>query len=129
MELSVDVLACLTRQWMRDDEWFNLYSWWPEGGKPPIIIYSVAGFDEIAPEGAETDRALSNGLVSALAGFYGDIGTHDRGAKDCPMAFNEDRDIKVIAGQQKFDARCRKTLKAKLSAKSDALEALLKAFA
>src|SRR5688572_2230760 len=120
MELSVDVLACLTRQWMRDNEWVNLYGWWPDGGKPPIIIYSVAGFDELAPEGAETDRALANGLVSALAGFYGDVGTHDRGAKDCPMAFDESRDIEVIVAQQKFDARCRKTLKAKLGARFDA---------
>ena len=128
MELGVDILACLTRQWMRDNEWFNLYGWWPDGGKPPIIIYSVAGLDAIAPEGLETNRALANGLVSALAGFYGDVGTHNRGAKDCPMAFDDSRNIEVIVGPQKFDAACRKSLKPKLGAKFDALEVLLKTF-
>jgi len=128
MELGVDVLACLTRQWMRDDEWFNLYGWWPDGGKPPIIIHSVAGFDEIPPEGPETDRALANGLVSELAGFYGDVETHERGAKDCPMSFDESRDVAVIIGPQNFDASCRKTLKSMLGSKFDALDALLKTF-
>ena len=128
MELGVDVLACLTRQWMRDNEWFNFYIWWPDGGKPPIVIYSVAGLDEIAPEGQETNRALANGLVSALAGFYANVGTHDRGPKNCPMAFDVNRDIEVIVGPQKFDAICRKNLKSKLGAKLNALEALLKTF-
>ena len=113
---------------MRDNEWFNFYIWWPDGGKPPIVIYSVAGLDEIAPEGPETNRALANGLVSALAGFYADVGTHDRGPKNCPMAFDVNRDIEVIAGPQKFDGKCRDTLKPKLGAKFDALEALLKTF-
>ena len=29
VELRVNVLACITRHWMRDDEVRNLYSWWP----------------------------------------------------------------------------------------------------
>ncbi|HJU56582.1 MAG TPA: CHAT domain-containing protein [Pyrinomonadaceae bacterium] len=128
MELGVEVLACVTRHWMRDDEWFNLYGWWPGERTPPIIIYSVAGFDEMAPEGPDTDRALANALVAGLAGFYGNADSHEEGAQDCPLAFNESRDFKQVVGRQKFDAACRKKLKPKLGVKLDALEALLKTF-
>jgi hypothetical protein len=128
MELGVEVLACVTRHWMRDDDWFNLYGWWPGGRKPPIIIYSVAGFDKMAPEGPETDRALANAMVTGLAGFYGDLDSHERGAKDCPLAFDERREFKLLVGKQKFDASCRKKLKPKLGSKFGALEALLKTF-
>lgn len=128
MELGVEVLACVTRHWMRDDNWFNLYAWWPGGRKPPLIIYSIAGFEEMAPEGPETDRAIVNAMVTGLAGFYGDLDSHQRGARDCPMAFNESRDFKHLIGQQKFDASCRKKLKPKLGSKFGALEALLKTF-
>jgi hypothetical protein len=44
------------------------------------------------------------------------------------MFFDESRDVEVITGPQKFDAWCRRSLKPKLRAKFDALEALLKAF-
>jgi hypothetical protein len=128
MELGVEVLACVTRHWMRDDDWLNIYNWWPENGQPPILIFSVAGFDAMPPEGPETNRAIANATVCGLAGFYGDVGSHDRGAKDCPMAFNEGREFEYVAGQLKFDASCRKLLRPKLGAKFDALEALLKAF-
>lgn len=128
MELGVEVLACVTRHWMRDDNWFNLYGWWPGGRKPPIVIFSVAGFEELAPEGPETDRAVANAMASVLAGFYGDIDSHSGRAKDCPLWFNESRDFKGLVGQQRFDASCVKKLKPKLGAKLGALEALLKTF-
>jgi CHAT domain len=128
MELGVEVLACVTRHWMRDDNWLNLYGWWPGGRKPPLIIFSIAGFEDLAPEGPETDRAIANATVTGLAGFYGDMDGHTRPPKDCPMWFNEGRDYKHLVGQQKFDASCRKTLKPKLGPKFAALEALLKTF-
>jgi hypothetical protein len=126
MELGVDVLACGTRHWLRDDNWLNLYGWWPGGRKPPIIIFSIAGFDELPPEGPETDRAIANVMVTGLAGFYGDVDSHTR-SKDCPLSFNENRELEHLVGQQKFDAACRKKLKPKLKEKFDALEALLNA--
>jgi hypothetical protein len=128
MELGVEVLACVTRHWMRDDDWLNIYGWWPDDGKPPIIIFSVAGFDELAPEGPKTDQAITNSMVAGLAGFYGDISTHTRGPKDCPLFFNQRRDFNHLVGRQKFDALCRKKLKAKLGSRFGALEVLLKAF-
>jgi hypothetical protein len=127
MELGVEVLACVTRHWMRDDNWLNLYGWWPGGRKPPIIIFSIAGFEDLAPEGQETDRAIANGTVTALAGFYGDIDSH-AGSPSCPMWFNQNRDFKHLVSEQKFDATCRNKLRPKLKTKFGALEALLKAF-
>lgn len=126
MELGVQVLVCVTRHWMRDNETLNLYCWW--GSDIPIVIFSVAGFDELAPEGPETDRVISNALVSILAGYFGDVGTHEEPPRNCPMWYNENRDFKVLLSQQKFDAKCLKELRRKLGAKLGALEALLKPF-
>ena len=77
-ELGADLLACVTRHWLRDNDWLYLYGWWPDGGKPPVMIFSIAGFDDLEPEGPETDRAIANAMVSGLAGFFGDIGTHSK---------------------------------------------------
>jgi hypothetical protein len=127
MELGVQVLVCVTRQWMCDDDTFNIYGWWGSAN-PPIVIFSIAGFEELDAEGPETDRVLSNAIVTMLAGFYGDIGSHGGGAKSCPMWYNENRDFNSLTGEQKFDANCLKKLKPKLGAKLRALEALLKPF-
>jgi hypothetical protein len=127
-EVGADVLACMTRQWLRDDDTLFLYGWWPDGGKPPVLIFSIAGFDELEPEGPDTDRAIANVMVSGLAGFYADIGTHSSGAMSCPMAFNDERSYKHLVGAQKFDAGCRRRLKSKLGGKLAALEALLGVF-
>jgi hypothetical protein len=127
MELGVEVLACVTRHWMTDDEWLNLYNWWPGGHKPPIVIFSIAGFDNLAPEGPETDRAIANNMVTALAGFYGSVDSH-KNFKSCPLWVNENREFDSLVSQRKFDAACREQLKPKLGRKFDALEALLKVF-
>jgi CHAT domain len=127
MELGAEVLACVTRHWLRDDNWLNLYGWWPTNRRPPIVIFSIAGFDELPSEGPETDRAIANAVVTALAGFYGGIDAHSQ-SKACPMWSNEVRDFKHLTGKQEFDAACRKQLKSKLGAKFGALEKLLKTF-
>jgi hypothetical protein len=128
MELGVEVLVCITRQPLRYGKDRQLFQWWDESKKPPIIIYSVAGFGDISAEGAETDLALANAAVSGLAGFYADAKTHTGTAKDCPLALAKSRRAKGIWGSLKFDAACRKKLKTQLGPKLDALEALLKAF-
>jgi len=128
LEFGVETLVCVTRHWIRDDEWISLYSWWPEIRKPPMIILSLASLEQMTPEGRNTDRVLANVLVAGLAGFYGDVGPHQRGAQDCPLAFKENLDFKHVVEQHRFDAACRKKLKPKLGTKFDALEALLKAF-
>jgi hypothetical protein len=127
VELEVDILACITRHWMRDNDWLNIYGWWPDNREPPILIHSVAGFSELAPEGHETDRVIANEMVAGLAGFYGDVGSHAKGSKDCPLYFNQERDFDHLAGRLRFDKECRKKLKG-LGAKLEALDALLNVF-
>ncbi|MBA2305645.1 MAG: CHAT domain-containing protein [Acidobacteria bacterium] len=128
VELRVNVLACVTRHWLRDDDTFNLYGWWPARDQPPIIIFSCAGFD-MSAEGPATDRAIANAMVSALAGYFGELDSHVRGAKDCPFAYNPQRNIAHLTGAQRFDAACRGKVKKKLPKELPALEALLHVFA
>jgi hypothetical protein len=126
--LGADILPCVTRHWLRDNDWLYLYGWWPDDQKPPVLIFSVAGFDELDPAGPDTDRAIANAMVAGLAGFYGNIGTHSRAPSDCALAFNRTRAFKHLVGPQKFDATCRKHLKRPLGPTLAALEALLKTF-
>lgn len=73
MELGVDVLVCLTRHWLTDNDTLNLDNWWPDGRNPPICIFSIAGLEELPAQGPETDLAVASNLVTTLAGFYGNI--------------------------------------------------------
>ena len=114
---------------MRDEHWFNLYGWWPDDQQPPVAVFSCAGFDKLQPRGPETERVIANNLVSVLAGFLGNLGTHTKGAQDCPLAFNESRDWKHVAGELKFDQGCREKLRRKkLGPQLRALDTLLKLF-
>jgi hypothetical protein len=126
--LDADLLVCITRHWLRDDKWLYLYGWWPEHRTPPVAFLSVAGVEGLQPEGPETDRAIANALVACLAGFYGETGTHQTGARDCPLSFNRSRSFAHVIGRQRFDARCRRRLEKALGRKLKALDALLRAF-
>jgi hypothetical protein len=127
VELEVDILACITRHRMRDDEDMNTYGWWPDNREPPILIQSVAGFDQLAPEGRETDRVIANEMVSGLAGLYGNLDGHERGSKKCPMFFNRERKFEHLASRKQFDKDCHEKLKDR-GANLDALDALLNVF-
>ena len=127
LELHVNVLACVTRHWLRDDETLNIYGWWSRKGEAPVVIFSLAGFDKLPPAGPEMDRAIANVLVSGLAGYLGGIDAHQRGAKDCPMAANDARDLKHLMGPQVFDRSCRAKLAKEIPDELPALDALLKA--
>lgn len=127
LEVRADVLVFITRHWLRDNETLNLFGWWPDNRKPPVVIFSCAGFS-FAAEGRETDRVIANGTVTALAGFLGDLGTHDTGARDCPLSYNEIRDPACLTSPQKFDKGCRATLKKKLAKELPALDSLLRLF-
>lgn len=123
-ELGVDLLACITRHWMTG----NLYGWWPSERKPPVVVVSFAGFEELLVEGAQTDRALANMGVSALAGFTAQIEAHVKGPKECPMWHNPRRLLSHLVGPQLFDVVCRNKLKKKHTRELEAFDALLKAF-
>ena len=128
VELRVNILACITRHWLCDDHTLNLYGWWPDNKKPPVLIFSCAGFDDLAPEGPETDRVIANVTVAMLAGFLGDIDSHYRGAKNCPLYYDEDRDLSHLSGPHAFDKGCREKLKKKIPKEFAALQVLLKTF-
>ena len=128
LDLHVDLLACVTRHHMRDDERFDIYGWWDEHGRSPVAVFSVAGFDRLAPAGPETERAIANVMVSALAGYLGKLDAHRRGPNDCPLAANTRRVFKYVIGRQTFDAACRRSLRKALPHELPALDALLKVF-
>lgn len=128
LELGVNILICITGHWMRDEDWFNIYAWWPGSKKPPVVIFSVAGFEDLKPSGPLTDRAIANVVVSGLAGFMTGLGTHARGSTNCPLYFDEHRDSETLMGRQAFDAGCLAKLKKLLAHELPALQALLKAF-
>ncbi len=128
VELQVNILACITRHWLRDNDWFNIYGWWPDHQKPPVIILSYAGFDELEAEGPATDRAIANVTVAALAGFLARVGTHNRAPLNCPLAFDDDRNFANLTGSQKFDRICRKKLHQKIPQELPALDAILELF-
>jgi hypothetical protein len=125
-ELGVDVLACITRHFLRDEITDNLYGWWPDAKQPPVVIFSCAGLD-LAPAGPATDSAIANVMVTLLSGFLTGEGSH-RDHPGCPRYFNGERNVGGITGRQKFDAGCLKLLREKAPAETPALEALLDVF-
>jgi hypothetical protein len=128
VELRVNLLSCVTRHWMRDEDTFNLFAWWPRERKPPVMIFSAAGFENLRAEGPDTDRAIANTMVGALAGFYSRLDAHRRPPHDCPLQYNQAREEKYLVGPQKFDRTCRSQLAKLLPKELPALEALLKLF-
>jgi hypothetical protein len=127
-ELDVNILACVTRHPMRSDDILDVYAWWPDNKKPPVMIFSCAGFEGLAAEGPETDRAIANVMVAMLAGMLGDMGSHVRGPKNCPLYYDEDREFKYLIAPQAFHKGCRDKLKQKIPKELPALEELLKTF-
>jgi len=129
LELRVDALVCITRHWMYGSSDRNIVAWWPDKESDPgIMILSFAGFDELPPEGPQTERAIANLLVTTLAGYLGDTGTHDRSPRNCPLYYNPKRSFEILTAPQAFDAACRTKLGKKLGSTFPALEAVCKAF-
>jgi hypothetical protein len=113
---------------MRDNDTFNIFAWWSTDRKPPVAVFSCAGFD-VKPQGPDTDRAIANATVSALTGFFGGLDAHEKGSKDCPLYYNGERDVRYVSGRPKFDPGCRRLVRrSPLGDALPALEALLKVF-
>lgn len=122
------MLACITRHWLRDDTTLNLYGWVSSDRRPPMAVMSFAGFDELRAEGARTDRALANLLVSLIAEFDCGLDVHTKGDHACPMWENRPRDLEQITGPQRFDTSCRRKLAKDHARELEAFNALLSAF-
>lgn len=128
VELRVNVLACITRSWLCDDEWLNLYGGWPSKREPPVIILSCAGVEDLPTADIETDRAVVNVALSGLTGLPAEMDSYDGGDPFCPMAFDQARDYSKLTGRQAFDTRCKAKLKKKFPTEIPALDAPLKTF-
>jgi hypothetical protein len=127
VELGVDLLTCVTRHPM-EDRTGRRFGWWPADRKPPVAVFSCASFPALEPEGVHTDRAIANTMVSALAGFFGELDPHERGRKDCPLTSNRAPRADQLVSRMKFDAKCRKQLAKTMGKELKDLEALMKAF-
>jgi hypothetical protein len=129
LEQRVSALVCITRHWMYGSGDANLFAWWPENESDPgIMILSFAGFDELPAEGPQTSRAIANLLVTTLAGYLAETGTHDSSPRTCPLYYNPKRNLDLLTGKQTFDPGCRKKLAKKLGTVLPAIEAIGKAF-
>ncbi|MEP7009102.1 MAG: CHAT domain-containing protein [Acidobacteriota bacterium] len=127
-ELRVDLLVAMTRHWMRDEDWLNLDGWWPRDRNPPVVVFSFAGFENLAAEGPATDRALTNLTVAGLAGFLANVESHETGTRTCPLYFDPEHDLALQTGPQTFDKSCRTKLEQAIPRELPGLDALLKAF-
>lgn len=129
VDLGVDILICISRHWMCDDDYINIYGWWPDDQEVPVAIFSAAGLEELQPEGEQTDRFIANAAVLLLAGYLSKMDCHDKKREtECPLFRNSERDFKHMVGEQKFDSHCRRDLKRKIPKQLPALETLLKTF-
>lgn len=131
-ELGVDWLACITAHPMMSDYGpdqiiYNVYGWWPMPKSEPVMLMSTAFF-ELPSSGELLDRALANALVSGIVGLLTGDGTHETPPKLCPMYSNNDRELAVLVGRQKFAAPWRKRLAREFPEELPALERMLGLF-
>src|SRR6185503_10462508 len=128
VEIGVDLLCCVTRQWMCDNDTLRIYGYTASDAEEPITIFSVAGVSRLTVQGSETDRVIANAMVAALAESFGDAAIHVRGSKHCPLFYNPKRSYAHLIERQVFDAKCRRDLRKRMGPDFDSLEALLKLF-
>jgi hypothetical protein len=106
---------------------YNDYKWWPDKESPPVLIFSTAGF-ELEPKGPATERTIANVVVSGIAGYLMETGTHRRGPRDCPNYHKLDRQFKLLADPQKFCRACSEKLRRSYSRELKAMNAILRGF-
>ena len=107
-ELGVDTLICMINFPMKDARTRYLYYW----RRDPLIVTSTFGLLEQLNEREFTvERMMAHLAAAVVAG----IPPHPRrvGPADCPLFYNEQRDIRLIAGRLTFCAACRKQFKDK----------------
>ena len=91
----------------------------PTSRKPPVVIFSFAGFDQLKPEGPETDRAIANAMVAGLAGFFGDVEHATQQRREGLSAGVQRRArLKHLVGRAEVRCRCRRKLKGPFGVKS-----------
>ncbi len=132
-ELGAEMLYCITRHLIMyergKEEFWNNYNWWPDKQKDEPVLIASAWHPELPASGPLAHRAVANLLVQGLAGYLADEVAHGRGVKSCPLYRNDELDIGLVVGAQKFDPACHRRLRRKLGEDLDALDAMLTAFA
>ena len=130
-QLGVNYLSAIIDEWMVCDlktkPVYNIYGWWPDKDKPPVLIFSSKGLG-LEPKGLATDRAIANVTVGGIAGYLLET-SHEQGARDCPNYYNADRKLSLISSRQKFCKDCLEKLQQKgYSNELKSLNAILGAF-
>ena len=122
------MLACVTRHWLRDDdmaESLRLVAGPTQAAGGDLL---VRGFDELQPEGADTDRAIANAMVPASPATSRAPAHTTAVITTVRCSPTEQRDFGVLTAHQSFDAGCRKIVEKKIGADIEALDKLLAAF-
>jgi len=92
-QLGIDRMLCFTTFPLKDEATYNLFYWADESNT--IAIYSLAGLlDRLDPPVTSLERLIANACIT----FVGGLDNHEDGAKDCPFYYNDERDIRWIAG-------------------------------
>jgi hypothetical protein len=105
----------------------NYNCWWSDPDQENIIIFAAA-YKNQPTQGSAADHLIANAVVQGLTGILADTGTHERGSKHCPLYWNDELDMSLDIGSQRFDKTCEKKLKKKIPKDLPALKALLAAF-
>jgi hypothetical protein len=102
----------------------NLYFW----KRDTLFVASTVGVLEHLNE---KDLTVERMMAHLAAAVVADLTPHRRGVgpADCPFFYNEDRDVRSIAGRLRLCAACRRQFKAKEGdAHLQAVERLLAAY-
>ena len=130
-ELGVDFLFCIIDKPIMYEEdgkpEYDYNCWWSDAGQENIIIFAAA-YENQPSQGSGADHLIANAVVQGLTGILADTGTHARGSKHCPLYWNDELDMSLDVGSQRFDKACEKSLKKKIPEALPALKALLAAF-
>ena len=123
-ELGVDRLVCMINFPLRSKTTKNLYFW----RRDALFVASTFGVLEHLNE---KDFTVERMMAHLAAAVVADLTPHRRGVgpADCPFFYNEDRDVRSIAGRLRLCAACRRQFKAKEGdAHLQAVERLLAAY-
>lgn len=119
-ELGVNRLIAFTNLPMRDSDTVDLFGW---DGEPDydISLFSMYDLlDQLNPPVLTVQKMVVNAAVAFLAG----VPVHRGGPKNCPMFYNDEREIEWIAGPLQFCTPCRRKLDPDVRAALESLVAL-----
>lgn len=132
-ELGVDYLYCITDRliaFAEDGETYeNYYNWWSTEDDENVLIFST-DIPKLPVNNLAGRRVIANAMVQGLTGVLAKIeDTHARNPKDCPLYWDPEPDMLLIAKPQHFDKTCTDQVRRKISpADFAALQTLLRLF-